>query len=140
MELGAALPGQSKSTDRHVKKFNKAMKTSKIYGLTDTPKPTGTPSRFVFPQGSSRTSLRKSTKPIHPRCSIFAYGCSNSVHKVIREEDRDMYKQLLQTEELITQHSRRNMLSVVRSMKPFWACGEDCYAWVNGPFSKRIFG
>jgi hypothetical protein len=85
MELGVTLPGQSKSTDRHVvKKIDKAMKTNKIPQHIGTPKPTGipkptdTPSRVVLPQGTSQASSRTLIKPIHPRYSIFAYGCSNS--------------------------------------------------------------
>jgi len=147
MELRVTLPGQSKSTDRHlVKKIDKATTTSKIPEPIGTPKPTGTPrptntpSRVVLPQGTSQASSRNLIKPIHPRYSIFAYGCSNSVYKVIREEDRDMYQQLLQTRELITQHSRPKMLPAVRSMKPFWACGKDSYAWVDDPFLRGSVG
>lgn len=72
------------------------MKTSRIpqhigaLKPTGIPKATDTPSRVVLPQ--ARASSRTLLKPIHPRYSIFAHGCSNSVYKVIREEGRDMYQ------------------------------------------------
>ena len=141
MELGVTLPGQSKSTNHlAARQINHAMKTSRTPDPTDTPKPPSTPSRLIFPQGASRFRSRNPIKTIHPRYSIFAYGCSDSVYKVIREEDRDMYQQLVQTGELIRQHSRLKMLPAVRSMKPFWVCGEDCYAWVDDPFLRGSLG
>ena len=125
MELGVTLRGQSKSTDRYaVKKMNKALRTGKPRPLrysdakqtTPVEEPTDSPSRGILFQGVSRTSARKPNKTVQPRYSIFAYGCSHLVYKVIREEDCNMYRQLLQNGALIVQHPRPKMLPAVRSM------------------------
>jgi hypothetical protein len=75
-------------------------------------------------------------KDVHPRYSIFAYGCSDKVYRVIAESDRARYKALLGNRDMLDEHPRDDAASLlaVRSMKPFWSAGLGCYKWIKDDF------
>lgn len=73
---------------------------------------------------------------VHPRYSIFAYGCSDKVYSVIAESDRTGYKALLGNRDMLDEHPRKDDASLlaVRTMKPFWTAGIGCYKWIEDDF------
>jgi hypothetical protein len=75
-------------------------------------------------------------RDVHPRYSIFAYGCSDKVYSVVAESDRARYKALLGNRDMLDEHPRDDAASLlaVRSMKPFWSAGMGCYKWINDEF------
>lgn len=89
----------------------------------------GTPSKVRIP----RVGRRHHTTSEHPRYSIIAYGCSNTVYKGITIAQRSIYQLLLASRDFLAEHPRQNAaaLSAVRRMKPFWSVGQDCYHWVD---------
>lgn len=73
----------------------------------------------------------------HPRYSIFASGCSDTVYNVIEPSDRTKYQQLLGQDHLLAEHPRPHTVSDVLNLKPFWLIGEECYSWYNSPRLNR---
>jgi len=94
---------------------------------------TKTPSKLHIPQQPEKQAHPRDD---HPRYSIFAYGCTNTVYKVIGESDRSLYAYLLANRDFLDEHPRKDAasLNMVRRMKPFWSAGPQCYAWINEPF------
>ncbi|KAF8579397.1 hypothetical protein K439DRAFT_1525242 [Ramaria rubella] len=88
-----------------------------------------TPSKIFLPQ----QGRLKYAKASHPRYSIFAYGCSDTVYKVIDRNEKVTYTLLLASRDFLGEHPRQDCesLKAVRKMKPFWAAGEDCYHWLE---------
>jgi hypothetical protein len=75
-------------------------------------------------------------RDVHPRYSIFAYGCSDKVYSVIAESDRAGYKALLGNRDMLDEHPRKDDASLlaVRTMKQFWSAGNGCYKWIEDDF------
>ncbi|KAH7920465.1 hypothetical protein BV22DRAFT_1181105, partial [Leucogyrophana mollusca] len=94
-----------------------------------------TPSKLHIPQQPQRIS-RAAKK--HPRYSIFAYGCSNTVYRVIENESRLLYKSLLANKDFLDEHPRqdKDSLAAVWRLKPFWTIGATCYHWIKLPFLR----
>jgi hypothetical protein len=69
----------------------------------------------------------------HPRYSIFAYGCSETVYKGILRTQRDAYQHLLGTRSFLVDHPRQDdaTLDAIRQLKPFWSSGLPSYQWWN---------
>jgi hypothetical protein len=88
-----------------------------------------TPSKVVA-LGQGR--LRRAAD-CHPRYSIFAYGCSDTVYKGIRPSQRAVYQYLLASRDFLDEHPRKNpeTLLAVRRMRPFWSAGPACYHWIE---------
>jgi len=78
-------------------------------------------------------------RDVHPRYSIFAYGCSDKVYSVISESDMPVYAFLLGNHDMLDEHPRSDAqsLSVIRTLKPFWSVGPDCYSWIDDNFLRR---
>ncbi|KAF8575276.1 hypothetical protein K439DRAFT_1665120 [Ramaria rubella] len=76
---------------------------------------------------------RKYAMASHPRYSIFAYGCSDMVYKVIDPKEKAIYARLLASGDSLSEHPRQDSdsLKAVRKMKPFWVVGEGCYHWLE---------
>jgi hypothetical protein len=90
---------------------------------------TTTPSKLdVTKQGRLRHP-----RDTHPRFSIFAYGCSNTVYKGISPDQRATYQYLLASRDFLTEHPRQHLgaLDAVGRMKPFWKAGSASYDWVD---------
>ncbi|THG93582.1 hypothetical protein EW026_g7691 [Hermanssonia centrifuga] len=77
-------------------------------------------------------STRNPTKDQPRRYSIHAFGCSDTVYKVIRPEDRQKWQTLL-VDEFLADHPRKETLAQVRRLKPFFTLGKECYHWFNDP-------
>ncbi|KAF8519711.1 hypothetical protein JB92DRAFT_2897710 [Gautieria morchelliformis] len=92
-----------------------------------------TPSKVDVPTHGSRSGLRSRAEPEHPRYSIFAYGCSSTVYKVIEPGQKAQYAQLLASRSFLASHQRQtpDSLLAVRKLKPFWAAGPGCYHWLK---------
>ena len=75
---------------------------------------------------------------VHPRYSVFAYGCSPKVYSVIGESDKSGYKTLLGNRDMLDEHPRKDDASLlaVRTMKPFWSAGLGCYKWIQNEFLR----
>lgn len=69
----------------------------------------------------------------HPRYSIYASGCSDTVYNVIEPSDRTKYQQLLGQDHLLAEHPRPHTVTNVLNLKPFWFIGEECYSWYDSP-------
>ncbi|KAF9518250.1 hypothetical protein BS47DRAFT_1482756 [Hydnum rufescens UP504] len=78
-------------------------------------------------------------KDVHPRYSIVAYGCSNTVYNVISDLDRPVLHFLLANRDILAEHPRLDVesLQAVRKMKPFWTAGSESYAWVAEPLLRN---
>jgi hypothetical protein len=90
---------------------------------------TTTPSKLdVMKQGRLRHA-----QDTHPRFSIFAYGCSNTVYKGISPNQRATYQYLLAPRDFLAEHPRQHSgaLDAVGRMKPFWKAGSASYDWVD---------
>lgn len=131
MELGVQnAPSAERVT--HAKVKGKAKLESSE--TASTPKKRNASSTSLSPSNLRVLTAGKHhhTTPKHPRYSIFAYGCSNTVYKGITEQQRPTYSYLLGSKSLLEEHTRGGQgLAAVRRLKPFWAVGEDCYHWVD---------
>jgi len=80
--------------------------------------------------------LIRHPRDVHPRYSIFAYGCSDKVYSVIAESDKAGYRALLGNRDMLDEHPRKDdpSLLAVRMMKPFWSAGIGCYKWIEDDF------
>ncbi|KAF8574629.1 hypothetical protein K439DRAFT_1642070 [Ramaria rubella] len=69
----------------------------------------------------------------HPRYSIFAYGCSSTVYKIIEVSQKGDYAFLLASGDFLAEHPRTSSESLlaVRRMKLFWSAGSSCYHWIK---------
>ena len=87
-----------------------------------------TPSKVHIPQCESEQYHRFAP----PRYSIFMYGCSPTVYKVINDSEREKYKLLLRSGDLLSDHPRQDIdsLAAVRAQKPFFAIGHDAFYWI----------
>jgi hypothetical protein len=95
-----------------------------------------TPSKIHIPKQPDRITH---PRDVHPRYSIFAYGCSDTVYRVISRSDRNVYKLLLAHRDLLDEHPRTDdkSLHAVRKMKPFWSAGAGCYHWIEEPYLQK---
>ncbi len=66
----------------------------------------------------SDAPARSSRKGAYPRYSMYVYGCEPSVYKVIREEERDIYKQIIRSGDVLGEQQ-----------KPFWVHGPASWHW-----------
>jgi hypothetical protein len=109
-----------------------AITNTKVTAATPKPRtrrqPQTTPSKLKIPKQGRITHPRDR----HPRYSIFAYGCSDTVYKGITQTQRGTYKLLLASGHFLGEHPRPDSesLRAVRMMKPFWSAG-DCYHWIE---------
>ncbi|EIN03972.1 hypothetical protein PUNSTDRAFT_139014 [Punctularia strigosozonata HHB-11173 SS5] len=78
-------------------------------------------------------SSRSYKKDAHPRHSLYVYGCSPSVYKVISEPERPLYKLILRSGDPLGEHSQKNdeTLSAVWNQKPFFALRHGCWDWLQ---------
>jgi hypothetical protein len=141
-ELGVQLP-ISPAAVTEAKVRAKLTQVAQLKGKRSTgpkPKPAtnlATPSKLRIPLQPERIGHPRDT---HPRYSIFAYGCSDTVYKVIARADRPLYKFLLGNRDFLDEHARKDAssLSAVRRMKPFWSAGTECYHWIDEPFLRTF--
>jgi len=86
-------------------------------------------------------SLRKPQEPVNPRYSIFAYGCSPSLYKVVTSEG--LFASLLVSRTLLAEHPRQteSCLEAVKEQKPFWSHGAESYGWLKdvGALHNMVF-
>jgi len=66
----------------------------------------------------------------HPRFSIQASGCSESVYKVVGPHSH-LYACLLGGRDILDEHPRQNALGAVRRLKPFWSSGPEFFDWTD---------
>ncbi|CAL1710506.1 unnamed protein product [Somion occarium] len=101
-------------------------------------KPLATPSHMrVISQGTTKHPRDK-----HPKYSVFVYGCSPTIYKVISEEERNRFHKLLALKDFLDEHPRQHIesLKAVRKLKPVWYLGIEFYHWLLDPFlqNRRI--
>ena len=138
-ELGVQLPisptaiTKTKAKDRHTPSTSKLPKeTARKPTAGEIPTSLATPLKVTIPE---QPDIIHHPRDVHPRYSIYAYGCSNTVYNVISDSDRATYKFLLTNRDMLDEHPRKDIssLSSVRKMKPFWSAGMDCYDWIEAP-------
>lgn len=88
-----------------------------------------TPSKLEIPaQGRHRYPT-----DVHPRYSIFAYGCSDTVYGVIAPDERARYQNILASRDFLHEHPRQThrSLDAVKRLKPFFSKGLSSYHWIQ---------
>ncbi|KZP24260.1 hypothetical protein FIBSPDRAFT_1012129 [Athelia psychrophila] len=70
---------------------------------------------------------------VHPRYSIFAYGCSDTVYGVIAPDERARYQNILASRDFLHEHPRQThrSLDAVKRLKPFFSIGLSSYHWIQ---------
>ncbi|THU95821.1 hypothetical protein K435DRAFT_859173 [Dendrothele bispora CBS 962.96] len=96
--------------------------------------PTQRKSRYVIPGPPTSMVVTRSCaapKLIHPSYLINVRGCSDSIYKVIREQERDMYKSLLRKTALLADHPRQDPQTIqeVRQQRPFVSEDKASHHW-----------
>ncbi|KAH9886471.1 hypothetical protein C8Q73DRAFT_281501 [Cubamyces lactineus] len=68
----------------------------------------------------------------YPRYSIYVYGCSPTVYRVISQNEGRVYKHILGSGKLLAEHPRQDptSLRLVRMLKPFFAIGHTSWHWL----------
>ncbi|KIM83548.1 hypothetical protein PILCRDRAFT_6971 [Piloderma croceum F 1598] len=139
-ELGVQLPisqaaiTPAKGKEKVIKSAPNPSGKRAIVG-TSTASTTEPESLYIPVQPGSINHLRD----VHPRYSIFAYGCSDKVYSVITGSDRPVFKFLLENRDMLDEHPRTDSASLLaaRAMKPFWSAGVGCYKWIQNDFLQK---
>lgn len=84
--------------------------------------------------GQTKFAEKSTPQTKHPRYTIVATGCSDTVYAVIEREDRTKWELLLGQDDLFGDHPHLRTIPSVRRMKPFWALGSECYSWYKSSF------
>jgi len=103
-----------------VERPKKKSKKSKVESM---PLDVGIPGRAPPPRGSPKLA--------NPRYRIYAYGCSESVYKVVT--NKDVFASLLSSSTWLAEHPRQDdaFLEAVKQQKPFWSRGTEFYGWLK---------
>ncbi|KAI0773647.1 hypothetical protein C8Q74DRAFT_1438109 [Fomes fomentarius] len=119
-------------TKVHSKTAKKLQEQVEIQSTMSASDPQMSPSRLHVRDPPARGK----PKGAHPRYSMSVYGCSPSVYKVIKEEDRDGYKEILRSGDLLGEHPRQDpdSLRLVRNQKPFFAYGAASWCWLDDEY------
>ncbi|EJD42549.1 hypothetical protein AURDEDRAFT_185965 [Auricularia subglabra TFB-10046 SS5] len=100
--------------------------------------PPPSPAKLSIGQGPERRSPRGKQPPKHPRYNIRAYGCSNTVYKVIKKDEKAKFAALLLGNmKWSEEHHRQSLRDCVEAMLPTWTA-ENAYSWV--PKDERPLG
>ena len=145
MELGVVSPPSllsqtptdyfSKSAKANRERIRKQMAQKGDASFAQAPG-AASPSKLVIPTPPTDHGTRasaKNPKIVHPRYSIYAYGCSPSVYAVVSESDKPIYHRILRGSDLLAEHPRQQPvpLAFVRAQKPFWSAGAASYHWAD---------
>jgi hypothetical protein len=100
--------------------------------------PTQSPSEIGQPFAKTRLSLVRPPKSdqdlkLHPRYQINANGCSSSVYRVIKDDQKDQYYKILCTRDMMHEHPRpeTGYIEAVYQMKPLWNRGLQSFSWLK---------
>lgn len=129
MDLGVqnSIPTHAKPTAQKV-----SQKSQTADGLKDLPQTSATPASPSKSGVSSRPEdLRPSSGVVHPRYAIYVSGCSSTNYGVIGESDRELYRQLLRSNDFLHEHPRPETIPKVMAQKPVFALGSNNYSWVD---------
>ncbi|KAI1782186.1 hypothetical protein LXA43DRAFT_1187824 [Ganoderma leucocontextum] len=71
-------------------------------------------------------------KVVPPRYSMFVYGCSPEVYRVIGQQDMPAYKQIIDGGSVLAEHTRQDpaSLRLIEMQKPFFCIGNQSWHWV----------
>ncbi len=77
---------------------------------------------------------------IHPRYSLFYYGCSPKVYRCIPADPtvQDTYRSLLQISTVFNDRDTARDIVPMLQMKPFWSTGSTCYSWIDEPYFRGL--
>ena len=97
------------------------------------------PPRPSVPQPATRRSGR--VEPTHPRYSMYAYGCSHSVYRVIGEREQSVYDHIVRAGKPLAEHPRQDAqsLGLVRQLKPFFIVGDVSWHWLQDERLNMMF-
>ncbi|THV06407.1 hypothetical protein K435DRAFT_773348 [Dendrothele bispora CBS 962.96] len=112
----------------------KKLQTANQSHHASSPQRSQTPLRYVIPSPPRLTVVTRSCaapKLIHPGYLIYVRGCSDSVYKVVREQERDTYKSLLRKTALLAEHPRQDPQTIqeVRQQRPFVSEDKASHHW-----------
>lgn len=82
----------------------------------------------------AKISLGSSPKKHPLKYTIFAYGCSPTIYKVIGERERQKYQKLLAIKPPFYDHPRQYTMRAVHAFKPLWFLAKSYYDWIQGPY------
>ncbi|KAF4615349.1 hypothetical protein D9613_003426 [Agrocybe pediades] len=80
-----------------------------------------------------RTNTAYRTHPTHPRYSLFFYGCSSQVYRVIPKGSTD-HKTLLNVDSLFSDYPDERRVEGVFQLKPFWCADRAVLSWAKTSF------
>ncbi|THU95045.1 hypothetical protein K435DRAFT_839652 [Dendrothele bispora CBS 962.96] len=128
MELGIGTTPHtlfSKTPIQRNSEASRRLKKAQNLPQQSIPEP---PTSVVVARSSNRAS-----KLIHPCYIIYVHGCSDSVYKVIRKEERDIYKSLLRRSAPLSDHSRQDPETIqkLRQQRPFVSQNKASHHWNN---------
>lgn len=117
MELGV----QAQGANKHNPDFTPSSLTITRFGDREQP------------SRDAKADSTNKTRSDHPRYQIFAYGCSSTIYKSIKANEKSEYAFLMKTSEFFPEHARQDpdSLSAVMQLKPLFEHGGDSYNWVE---------
>ena len=83
-------------------------------------------------------STQQNQLEIHPRYSLFYYGCSPKVYRCIPEQQSGNYRSLLQIASVFNDRDTARDIALMLQMKPFWSTGSICFSWINEPYFRGV--
>ena len=87
---------------------------------------------------STGIPLEKKTRNTdHLRYSLFFYGCSHHIYRVISPSSQH-YKNLLHISSIFDDHPTGRPIEPVLAMKPYWKAGSTCFSWIDEPYFKGL--
>ena len=85
-------------------------------------------------------SARQSQSEIHPRYSLFYYGCSSKVYRCIPNQlnIEETYRSLLHIATVFNDRDTERDIAPILQMKPFWSTGSACFSWIHEPYFRGL--
>ncbi|KAK7444292.1 hypothetical protein VKT23_015303 [Stygiomarasmius scandens] len=130
--LFSKTPTQRKSkAGRRLKEAQTANPAQQLHPASSTQRAQA-PSTLGSPM-SAVVTRNCAPKLIHPRYIIFVRGCSDSVYKVVQQQERNMYESLLRKSALLGDHPRQDSSTIqkVWQQKPFVSENKASYHWTD---------
>lgn len=141
-ELGMFQDSDPASSSRPLRPYCTLLMELGVYATMRQTEEASNPSQLPVPPAPVRRlhrSTSASSRHVHPRYNIRAYGCSSGVYGVISDAENAMYHAVLLLDRDVTSdHPRPQNLQHVWNMKPLWVHSNrdgvevDSYNWLEG--------
>lgn len=74
---------------------------------------------------------RRGRPQMHPRYEICVSGCSHANYKIVTEDQRAKYREVLRMSDFVLEHPRKDTLPQVMQLKLVFALGPNSYSWIK---------